>query len=255
MDKFLLMCYDGENQHGDYMKAKKYEIGTAFGDWTTISDSFSCEVLKGKRRFITCECVCGNKRDVRVSNLVSGKSTDCGCTKRQKLIQRNTSHSLSMDSNTGKHCVYYNRVKNAYDRCYNEKNRAYVDYGGRGIRVDFENKEEFIKFIKFELPGYQEGYSLDRIDNDGNYSKTNLRWADGSTQTHNQRTQRNNTSGFKGLTRRTKLKVWRVCVQLTDLNIDKTFSDKKYGGTESAKAAAIAYIESIRKEYNLPTYS
>jgi hypothetical protein len=181
------MHYNGENIEGDYMKAKKYEIGTVFGNWTTISDSFSSEVLKGKRRFITCICACGNTKDVQVSNLVGGRSKDCGCTKRQKLIQRNTAHSLSMDSNTGKHCVYYSRVIQAYARCYNENHKFYKDYGGRGIRVDFENKEEFIKFIKHELPGYQEGYSLDRIDNDGNYSKTNLRWADARTQNLNRR--------------------------------------------------------------------
>lgn len=75
-------------------------------------------------------------------------------------------------------------------RCYNTRNPMYPIYGGRGIAVCSE--------WLGGLPGYARmlehigakpgpGYSIDRIDNDGNYAPGNVRWASKAQQVRNRR--------------------------------------------------------------------
>ncbi len=73
-------------------------------------------------------------------------------------------------------------------RCGNPKNRAFHYYGGRGISVcDRWNK--FSKFLEDvgDPPGLGRRWSLDRIDNDGNYEPGNVRWATQTEQNDNRR--------------------------------------------------------------------
>lgn len=72
-------------------------------------------------------------------------------------------------------------------RCNNQSSPKYPDYGGRGIKVCEEWQNSFLAFYNYigNRPG--KGYSLDRIDNDGNYEPGNVRWATYSQQNNNQR--------------------------------------------------------------------
>lgn len=75
-------------------------------------------------------------------------------------------------------------------RCFNLNYLGYKDYGGRGIKMfegwihDFQSFYEYVS--KLENFG-KEGYSLDRIDNNGNYEPGNLRWATKKEQQRNTR--------------------------------------------------------------------
>jgi len=73
-------------------------------------------------------------------------------------------------------------------RCYYEKGKDFPGYGARGIRV-CDPWLSFSEFAKDMLPGYKAGLQLDRIDNSGNYSFENCRWA---TPKENARNKRNN---------------------------------------------------------------
>ena len=84
---------------------------------------------------------------------------------------------------------------NAKQRCTNPKNKSYKDYGGRGIKFLFDSLQEF----KEELGERPEGYTLDRIDNDGNYEKGNVRWASRSVQMQNRRVLSSNKTGTTGV--------------------------------------------------------
>lgn len=74
------------------------------------------------------------------------------------------------------------------DRCLNKKSPYYFRYGGRGITVC----KEWLNFKKFneDMGEKPLGYSLDRIDNNGNYCKENCRWASSETQNNNSRKNR-----------------------------------------------------------------
>lgn len=76
------------------------------------------------------------------------------------------------------------------DRCGNPRNKRYEDWGGRGITVCDEWKNDFQAFYDYvsKLSHFGEaGYSLDRINNDGNYEPNNVRWATRIEQNNNKR--------------------------------------------------------------------
>jgi hypothetical protein len=80
----------------------------------------------------------------------------------------------------------------AMSRCTNPKNRDYKNYGGRGITIcdDFKNQENFSSYISKHLGKCPNGYTLDRIDNNKGYFPGNLRWATRKEQISNQRKTR-----------------------------------------------------------------
>ena len=80
-------------------------------------------------------------------------------------------------------------------RCYSKNRKHYKDYGGRGIRMSGEFFYSFKAFAEYmgKKPGPE--YSIDRINNDGNYERGNLRWATQREQSMNRRLHKNNVTG------------------------------------------------------------
>lgn len=71
-------------------------------------------------------------------------------------------------------------------RCYNDNHRSYKDYGGKGIIVCKEWKDDFEIFRNWAIKnGYKENLSIDRIDSDKNYYPENCRWATNIQQANN----------------------------------------------------------------------
>jgi len=97
-------------------------------------------------------------------------------------------------------------------RCTNENYPKYHYYGGRGIAIQEGWKESPVVFIEYieSLPNAgRDGYTIDRIDNDGDYEEGNLRWASKEEQSSNQRQIRiNNSSGYKGVSFSLKRDKW-----------------------------------------------
>ena len=140
--------------------------------------------LAGKNKYRDslwlCRCDCGNERIVKGGNLKRGRTKSCGCLKRQLVAERSTTHG-------GNGTLEYTSFKHAKTRCTNPNSKNFHDYGGRGIKFLFNNFEEFFADIG-PRPGKE--YSLDRINNEGNYEPGNCRWATMKIQSRNKRTNR-----------------------------------------------------------------
>lgn len=150
--------------------SKKDLTGQRFGKYTVIALS---EPYKGRKDTWLCKCDCGNERIVYGFGLKSGRSTNCGCAK--------TKHGMSKSK-------LYRVYTLMCQRCHAPYNDNYFRYGGRGIKVCSEWRNNFSVFAEWAFQnGYKEGLSIDRKNNNGNYCPENCRWVDWKTQSNNRR--------------------------------------------------------------------
>jgi hypothetical protein len=157
-------------------------------------------------RYWYCRCDCGNFIEVRGSELTYGMVKSCGCKKRDHLIKMNTKHGLGSYNNGERSKRWFGMI----DRCYNIDNPQYINYGARGIKVCERWKGSLENFYSDMGDPPFPTYTIDRIDNDGNYLPENCRWATKQEQVNNRRNTRFVT--FEGKTK-------SVSTWARDLNI------------------------------------
>jgi len=81
-------------------------------------------------------------------------------------------------------------------RCNNPKNKSYKYYGGRGIKVKFASPDDFYDYVVNELKADPRGLTIDRIDNDGDYQRGNIRFVTRAENNRNKPRKRRNHNGF-----------------------------------------------------------
>lgn len=150
----------------------KYDlIGKVFGRVTILS------FLRAEHKignWWLCKCRCGNtfERPTYVITRDRHRNQSCGkCYDGQKYPKE------------------YDIWAAMYDRCYNKNNPYYYRYGGRGITICQEWRMDFLNFYD-DMGSKPEGYSINRKDNDGEYSKNNCTWSTIEEQ-NDTKTQRN----------------------------------------------------------------
>lgn len=156
-------------------------IGKKFGRLTVIGFSGLDKCKKAQWR---CLCNCGKLVSVAASSLRSSLTRSCGCFHQERLRAVAYKHGHA-DHRNGAVSVEYYAWISMKQRCTNPKRHNYKNYGGRGIVVCDRWRDSFINFLADvgERPGPE--FSLDRINNDGNYEPGNVRWATRSQQQRN----------------------------------------------------------------------
>lgn len=157
-----------------FMKIEE-SVGQRFNRWTVIS------VLpkeKNVSRKVLCRCECGTEKITDWSNVHQGLSRSCGCLAMESFRRVITKHGLE-------HTVEYRIWKGIKVRCLNPRRREYPRYGGRGIKICDRWKDSFQNFIDDvgKMPGPD--YSIDRIDSNGHYEPSNVRWIPRKDQAKN----------------------------------------------------------------------
>lgn len=150
--------------------------GRTFDRWTVLS--------RASGRLWNCRCSCGRMKQVYGDNLKSGKSRSCGCFSVELSEALFTKHG---NARLGHVTPEYRAWQGMKDRCLNSNAERYSDYGGRGITVFGGWIEDFSAFLNHIGPRPGDGYSLDRIDGDGDYRPGNVRWATDVEQNRNRR--------------------------------------------------------------------
>jgi hypothetical protein len=153
-------------------------INKEFNSWTIIKFSYT---NKHREKYYLCKCKCGIERDVKIRDIIKNNSKSCGCSfkKNKECIKNNHRHNLS------NHKLYYIWL-NMRARCYNENDTHYNRYGGRGIIICDEWKEDFKVFYDWSINnGFKDGLTIDRKNNDGDYTPINCRWVDKIIQANN----------------------------------------------------------------------
>ena len=167
--------------------------GLPFDRLTVIQRGPDSEGTRARSRWI-CQCECGNMCLILGESLQSRATRSCGCLRNERARDRHLTHGMK---GTPEYRIWHG-MRN---RCLNPRNQQYAKYGGRGIHIEWTSLCDFVRDMGPQ-PGPE--YTIERVNNDGPYSKDNCIWATRKVQARN--TRRTKRLTFQGRTQ--SLSAW-----------------------------------------------
>lgn len=213
----------------------KYNLGVKIGNCVFLKEIEPSVTLKSStnsrshtRRKALFKCNCGSEFEALIDLVKRGNTKSCGCLHKEALksvqlksvTHGQTSHPL------------YMTWKGMISRCYNKDDIGYFRYGGRGIRV-CDEWQDINTFITDMYPSYAKGLQLDRINNDGDYNRSNCKW---STRRENSNNRRNNrVIEYNGISktisewsRELNIPLNTLLYRLNNWDVETSFTFKRY---------------------------
>lgn len=154
--------------------------GLVFGRLTVLE---AAGLDSGGNSLWRCRCKCGTTITTCGSKMRNGKIRSCGCLARELSSIRNSTHGHKRG---GKRSPTYYSWLAMRERCYYKKHPRYHDYGGRGIKVCTRWRWSFQNFL-YDMGVRPNDKTIDRKDNDGNYTPENCQWSTPKNQARNRR--------------------------------------------------------------------
>lgn len=156
--------------------------GKRYGRLTVIKEVERIRYHSGiPDRMWECVCDCGNIFRCNSERLRSGNTKSCGCLRKEIASRKSYKHG-------GSKTKLYRIWDEMNGRCHCETNKAFKNYGARGISVCDEWRNDFSAFRLCAISnGYQEGLTIEKVNNNGNYSPDNCKWIPRSDQPRNRR--------------------------------------------------------------------
>lgn len=218
--------------------------GKKFGRLTVLE----LDCRKNNKTYWKCICDCGNECSVRGDHMQrkANPTLSCGCLKkesdRKNLIEAGKEtrfKPIHGDTGTKFHEIW----KHMNDRCYVKTNSQYHNYGGRGITIEWNSYIEFKNDMYESYCEHVKEYgesdtTIERIDVDGNYSKSNCTWVTKYEQYLNKR-----DTIFVIMEDGTEIP---MCKLVKDLNLNYSTISRRYHKSKYNGTHKIPYNELIK---------
>lgn len=133
--------------------------------------------------YVNVWCDCGRTKIMRANCITSGGARSCGCVRTQKFIDFCTVHGKA------RHPLY-TKWRGMKCRCYNPNDRCFKNYGARGIKVCKRWIDSFPNFLEDMEATFRKSLTLERTNNNGDYTPKNCRWTTYGEQLNNTRWNR-----------------------------------------------------------------
>ena len=204
--------------------------GKVFGRLTVIGRA-DTNSKDGKPKWV-CQCSCGNKAEVSSGAIRKGQKT-CSLSCGQ------TTHGLS---NTRLHKIWRDMIS----RCYSISDYHGEWYGKRGIGICNEWRNDFKAFYDWATAnGYADSLTIERKDNDKDYSPDNCEWKNILEQCHNRGLFKTNKSGYAGIWWVGSKKQWRAGITVNYKKVYLGYHDKIEDAIAARKEAEIKYWNKV----------